>query len=153
MLTVRLATADDAVDLAKRLREADLKEIHAIGETEVAHSLLRGVQSPDPCYVAVDANDNPHVIFGTVPSPDPLIGFVWMMASDEISTHWIQLLRETKPWINTLSKHYEILANAVHADNQVHIKWLRWAGFSLLRKFELNGSLFYEFARLNTQEV
>jgi hypothetical protein len=36
----------------------------------------------------------------------------------------------------------------VHEENAVHIRWLTWAGFVLLRRVEFNGHGFYEFARM-----
>lgn len=153
MLTVRRATPEDAVDLAQRLRKADLKEIRAVGSSSPEEALLAGVHSPDPCYVAVDEEDIPHIIFGTHPSHEHFLGYIWMMASDGIRRDWVQVLRETKPWIDRIRGHYRVMANAVHADNKVHIKWLRWAGFTFLREFELNGHRFYEFAKLIPPEA
>lgn len=153
MLTVRRATPEDAVDMASRLREADLKEILAVGRSSPEESLLVGLESPDPCYVAVDEDDRPQIIFGTVPSHEHFLGYVWMMATDAIKDNWVQVLRETKPWVDRIRGHYHVLANAVHADNHVHIRWLRWAGFVFLREFEFNGSRFYEFAKLIPPEA
>jgi hypothetical protein len=152
MLTVRRATVEDALDLAPRLREEDKKELLAIGMT-VEESLLEGVHSPDPCYVAVDDEGVPQIIFGTHPSDEHFLGFIWMVGTDAVKTHWIQVLRETRPWIERIRGHYTVLANAVHADNEVHIKWLRWAGFAFLRKIEINGHEFLEFAKLIPPEV
>lgn len=153
MLTVRRATPEDAVDMASRLREADLKEILAAGRPSPEDALLSGVHSPDPCYVAVDEEDKPQIIFGTVPSPEHFLGYVWMMATDAIKDHWVQVLRESKPWIDHIRGHYQVMANAVHTENQVHIRWLRWTGFTLLREIEFNGNRFYEFAKLFPPEV
>lgn len=146
--TVRLATEADALSLASRLRKADKIEIEASGG-KAKDVLLGGVRSPDPTYVAVDENDNPHIIFGTAPSGDPLLGFVWMMATPAIKLSWIRLLRETPFWIERLYGNYSVLANVVHTENSVHIRWLKWAGFIFLRKLTYNGYEFYEFARLS----
>lgn len=148
MLTIRRATHGDAVDLAQRLRTADLKEIHAAGQHSPEEALLDGLDSPDPTYVAVDEAGVPHIIWGTSPSSDHFVGFVWMMASDGIKDHWIQILRETRPWVDRIRGHYRLLANAVHAENTTHIRWLKWAGFTFLREFEFNGHRFFEFAKL-----
>lgn len=153
MLTVRRAFPEDAVDLAKRLREADLLEIQAVGSKSPEDSLLLGVRSPDGCYVAVDETDTPHIIFGTYPSHEHFLGYVWMMASDALKEHWVQVLRETRPWIERIRGHYRVLANAVHAENTTHIRWLRWAGFTFLREFTFNGNRFYEFAKLIPPEA
>ena len=150
-MTVRAATEADALSLADRLRAADLKEIEAQGGT-ARESLLRGVRSPDPTYVAVDSEDTPHIIFGTAPSHTPVLGFVWMMATPAIRRCWVRLLRETPQWIDLMAEPYEALANAVHADNSVHIRWLKWAGFVFLRKINLSGEDFYEFARLTKRD-
>lgn len=152
MLKVRLATLEDVHSLAPRLREADLREIEANGRETALESLLAGFNSPDPTYVAVDENDVPHIIFGTHPSPEEFLGIVWMMATDSIKDHWVQVLRETKPWVNKLRGRYKLLANAVHKDNTLHIKWLRWAGFNFLQEFTVNGHTFYEFAKLTRKE-
>lgn len=146
-MTVRLATEADALSLAPRLRQADLREIEA-QKCDPKETLLLGVRSPDPTYVAVDQDDVPHIIFGTAPSPEPVLGFVWMMASPAIRRCWVRLLRETPLWIDRMAENYEVLANAVHSKNEVHIKWLKWAGFVFLRKITVFGEDFYEFARL-----
>lgn len=153
MLTIRRATHADAVDLAQRLREADLKEIRAGGINSPEEALLSGVNSPDPTYVAVDEDGVPHIIWGTHPSDEHHLGFVWMMASDGIHKHWVQILRETRPWVDRIRGHYRVLANAVHKDNIVHIRWLKWAGFTFLREFEFNGESFLEFAKLIQPEA
>lgn len=150
-MTVRKATEADALSLADRLREADLKEIESQGGKAV-DSLLRGIRSTDPTYVAVDKDGVPHIIFGTAPSHTPVLGFVWMMATPAIRRCWVRLLRETPHWIDTMAEPYEVLANAVHADNKVHIRWLKWAGFVFLRKIEIYGEDFYEFARMTKRD-
>lgn len=152
MLTVRRATPEDAVDLAKRLRKADLNEIQALGISNPEESLMRGLNGSDNCFVAVDEQDRPHIIFGTTPSDEHFLGYVWMMASDGLKENWIQVLRETRPWIDRIKGHYRVMANAVHAENKVHIKWLRWAGFTFLREYTFNGHRFYEFAQLTRLE-
>lgn len=153
MLRVRRAVPEDAKHMAPRLRKADLKEIEAVGRSSPEEALLSGIESPDPCYVAVDEADNPQIIFGTTPSPDHFLGYVWMMATDSLKENWVQVLRETKPWVDRIRGHYTVLANAVHADNKVHIRWLRWAGFIFLREFEFNGNRFYEFAKMIPPEA
>lgn len=153
MLNVRLATLEDVHSLAHRLRESDLIEIKAGGRDSPLESLLIGLNSPDPTFVAVDSNDVPHVIFGTHPSDEEFLGYVWMMASDGIKDHWIQLLRETKPWVDRLKGHYKVLANAVHKENKLHIKWLQWAGFTFLSEFTTpKGDTFIEFAKMTRLE-
>jgi len=70
------------------------------------------------------------------------------MASPEIKKCWVRLLRETSQWIDKMAEGYAVLGNMVHEENAVHIRWLTWAGFVLLRRVEFNGHGFYEFARM-----
>ena len=152
MLTVRQATPQDAISLASRLRKEDLKELQAVGSLTPEESLLFGFTSPDPCYVAVDENDVPHILGGVYPSHDQFIGYVWLVASDALSDNWVWVLRNSKYWIERIQGHYKVLANVVHAENTLHIKWLRWAGFTVLREVKFNGELFYEFAKITNPE-
>lgn len=145
MLTVRQATEEDVYDIAQRLREADLKEIRAAGYDSPEEPLLLGLRSPDSCYVAVD-NDRPLIILGTCPGPHEGLGIIWMMATDDIQKHKVRVARQTRPLVDALGARYKVLANAVHADNTLHIRWLKWAGFKILREFTFNGNRFYEFA-------
>lgn len=148
MLTVRRATKEDVLSITPRLRKEDLLEVEASGRVSPEEALFIGLYSPDGCFVAVDSEDAPQIIFGTVPSHEPFMGFVWMMGTDAIKDNWVQVLRQTSYWLEKISDGYQLLTNAVHCDNKLHIKWLRWAGFHMLRKVEVNGNSFYEFAKL-----
>lgn len=146
-LTARPARDDDLRSIAGRLRSADLKEIYAAGRSDPYEALSSPAEN-DLVLVGVDSNDIPHLIFGVGDGPTPGLGLVWMMASDTIQEHWVQVLRETRPWVQRLGSGYKVLANAVHADNELHIRWLKWAGFIFLREIEFNGNRFYEFAKI-----
>lgn len=151
MLTARQATREDVLYIAPRLRRADMREIEAGGGDPVG-SLLQGLESPDGCYVGVDDEDHPVLIFGTNPSPDPHLGWVWMMATDAVRKHRRQLLRETRQWVLQIGRKYRVLSNAVHADNTLHIRWVAWAGFTFINRFNFNGQDFLEFALIYPQE-
>lgn len=146
-LTAREAHDKDIQSLSQRLREADLREIGAVGHTD-PYGALCSSQEDSLVLVGVDEEDVPHLIFGVGDGPMPGLGMVWMMASDSIQDHWVQVLRETRPWVQRLGAGYNVLANMVHADNALHIRWLKWAGFVFLRKVEFNGHQFYEFAKI-----
>ena len=147
-MKVRKATEKDVRYLTPRLREADLLEIRATGYTDPELCLMEGLQVSDACYVAVDGDDNPVMIGGVAPSPEIFMGYGWVMASTAITKHWIPILRNTSKWINSYRGHYRLLTNVVHEKNELHIRWLRWAGFSFLRRIEMNGEGFFEFARI-----
>lgn len=151
MLNVRRAEVSDAYSLGPRLRPADKAELAITSGEDFSNTLVNGIAMSSHSYVAVDDQDVPHIIFGVVPSGVTDVGGVWMVGTPAIEDNWRQVLRETKPWVTILHNHYTLLANAVHASNHVHIRWLRWAGFKFLRKLSIKGELFYEFARLKEE--
>lgn len=152
MLTVRKARPDDAVILAQNLRKDDRDEIFATGSLDVEKTIREGIEDSLECYVAVDGNDNPEIVFGVVETTDPIFGSVWMLGTPAIEQNWIQVLRETREWLTKLFGKFKIVGNAVWTQNEVHIRWLRWAGFTFLREVEFNNNTFYEFAAINQQE-
>jgi hypothetical protein len=107
--------------------------------------------------VAVDKRNIPQIIFGVTPVPTPGIsmGAVWMMASEDYKRWWVQILRETPYWTAQLGKGYDVLTNRVHAKNSVHIRWIKWAGFSFIREYpvEKTGEPFIEFAKITNNEA
>ena len=147
MLTVRKSILQDAVELSRILRDADRMEIEALGRTPL-ESLSTGVNESPLCFTAVDEEGVPSIIWGSAPSADPDVGYVWLLASDGLKKNWVQLLRETPNAIKKVSGDYKILANACHSENKVHIRWLKWSGFTILREVYFNGNKFYEFAKL-----
>ncbi len=153
MLTVRKAKTADAALLAPRLREADVTELNITITDTIEETLLRGINDSAECFVAVSEGDIPEIVFGVVPSGDPDVGFIWMVGTDAIEANWVQVIRETRAWLDKVFGRYKLLTNSVYSDNTVHIRWLRWAGFSFLREAYINHKVFYEFATLNKQEV
>jgi hypothetical protein len=153
MLHAREATPEDLRSLAGRLREADLKEIYAAGHADPLVALQGGMGDDSLVLVGVDEEDVPHLVFGVGDTPIEGLGAVWMMASDTIKDHWVQVLRETRPWVQRIGVGYKLLSNYVHADNTLHIRWLKWAGFTFLRKVQFNNHDFYEFAKIVPKEV
>ena len=147
MLKVRKSKPQDAVELSTRLRTADRMELEALGRTPL-EALSIGVNESPLCFTAFDEEGVANIIWGSAPSPDPEVGYVWLLASNGLKKNWVQLLRETPNAIKMVSGDYGVLANAVHAENKVHIRWLRWAGFTMLREVQINGNKFYEFAKL-----
>jgi len=150
-LTVREATDNDLRSLSQRLREADLREIEAAGHSDPYRALSSSSEG-SLVLVGVDEEDVAQLIFGVGPGPVEGLGIVWMMASDTIKEYWVQVLRETHPWVQRIGAGYKALANMVHADNKLHIRWLKWSGFIFLREVSYKGHKFYEFAKIVNHE-
>lgn len=149
---VRPASPSDALWLAPRLREADKAEVRAASGLDPAVALDFAVRSSRPSLAMMGDQGGCIGLFGAAPTVDPLAGIVWMLATDDLERHSRQFLRESRPWIGQLHRAYPLLFNFVDARNEIHIRWLRWCGFTFINRHEEFGverRPFYEFVRIN----
>jgi hypothetical protein len=111
--------------------------------------LPRGAAS-DPCYAVVEGGQV-LALFGAIPSARrPETGVVWLLGSEELAAHASFIVRSSKAWIAKLHERYRVLGNYVDARNEVHVRWLRWCGFTFVRRIERFGVIglpFYEVRR------
>ena len=103
--------------------------------------------------VEEDDTDIPIAMFGVAPVQDRKEwGSIWMLGTDDITDLVpISFLRCCKRFLPTFLSPYEMVFNLVDHRNTVHIKWLKWMGFSIIREvsYSPSNNKFYEFARLN----
>jgi len=148
MIHVRPFEPADAGALAPRLRAADLREIDAATGERALDAIERCTRSSDPCLSVVDGQVI--AVFGVVPD-GPERGIVWMVGSDEIASRAIPFARIMRPWVGRLQERYRILWNFADARNEVHLRWIRWCGFTIHRTLEAHGVgrvPFCEFSRV-----
>ncbi|HUT91741.1 MAG TPA: phage protein Gp13 family protein [Thermoguttaceae bacterium] len=152
---VRPSTVDDAARLAATIRSADRDEIRANSGKLPIDALVAGIQWSDPCLSVVYHNDV-LAMFGVVPTGTEKVGAVWMLASNLLEPNRlprraaIRFLRRSIPWVDWLNEQWPLLWNVVDARNTLHIQWLEWSGFKLLRTVEQYGferRPFIEFSR------
>jgi hypothetical protein len=152
MLSVRPVSAGDAEALSPRLRAADLREIKATAGDDPLLVLRQSIAWSEPCYAVVDETNAPLAVFGA--SPDPVqagVGRIWLLGGDDLPRHSITFLRHSREWIEKLHQHYPVLWNYIDARNDVHLRWLHWCGFRILRRIEHHGPErrpFYEFEKV-----
>jgi len=150
MIVIMSAVIGHAEQLAGRLRKADLREIEAAAGEEPLAVLTNGIACSDPCYTVSDGC-HPLAIFGVV--PDACIegvGRIWFLGADDLRNHSFTFIRHSRRWVARLHERYPVLWNYIDARNDLHIRWLRWCGFTLLRRIEDYGVArlpFYEFER------
>tara|TARA_R100001082_G_C4330102_1_gene145199 strand:+ start:555 stop:1016 length:462 start_codon:yes stop_codon:yes gene_type:complete len=150
-LIVRQSIIPDCYSIAPRMREADKKEVSALGRKDTLSPLLDGFVQSYCCYTLVDKQNIPHAMFGCCPSKEfPNMASIWLLGTDDIFTYRMSFLKLSKKYLKIISEPYNLVFNIVHKDNVVHIKWLQWLGFSFLRKISYgeNNEHFYEFARI-----
>jgi hypothetical protein len=130
------------------LRDADMLELtEANLEPELA--LAMGLAMSQPYAFTVTVEGIPAAMFGVCPDaryPDAEAGVVWLLGTDRILKIRRQFLRESLDWIDEIASQYSVLGNSVHCANLVHIRWLKWLGFTFIKA---NGPM-VEFARISS---
>lgn len=148
---VRRSVIGDAEDLAPRLRPDDVREVYASGSHGPLRALQGGLYHSKHCLTVTDENNTPQIMFGVCGVMEEDLGYIWLLGSDFLDKHPIHFLRMTPKWLDAFHSDYPLLGNLVDARNTLHIKCLRWFGFSFLREVPGNGPgnlPFLEFARL-----
>jgi len=127
-----LATRADAIELAPRLRKADLEELsHGTGlPPEIA---LRYALSLSNIAHAVVWRGRVVALFGIVGElrwdDGKPAGYPWMLASDDLVKIRKSFLRECRGYVEGWLEYHGLLEGYVWVENEVHIQWLRWLGF------------------------
>ena len=136
---IRKATKEDARDIASRLRHEDRREALDYIGVSPALILPHATENPDT-WVGCGDDGRPEVIFGVEPLEGVEgVGIVWLMATEEIARDYkkqIQFLRKSREVIEDLQDKYPILGNYVDERNELHLKWCKWLGFSVLKRVE-----------------
>lgn len=145
---VRCYQPGDEIQLAPRLRQADLREIEAASDLDPVDALQVGAALSVPSCTIIGNDGQVAGMFGVV--PEDHFGRVWLLGSDALVTKPLsrQFLKECKQYLSGLEKLYPALGNVIDARNTVHIKWLRWLGFTFIRQVEIQGRPFWEFIKL-----
>jgi hypothetical protein len=157
MISVRPARWGDAADVAPRLRIADLQEVSAsLGESPIS-VLEEGIAESDPCYAVTDKAGSVLALFGVVPQVgDEGVGRIWLLGSQELVAERFYFARNSRLWVDCLQDRYSVLWNWVDARNEVHIRWLKWCGFTLTgvdETYGVEGRPFYEFKRIRDNRL
>lgn len=148
---IELSRDGDAAELAPLVGEMDRQEIwEATGNSPNAELYLAQCRSV-PCWSIRRRSDKGIVaMLGVVPlMPD--VGRVWMLASPELTFRPGLFLRHARPFLERIQRRYPLLFNTVAEFQYAHIRWLRWMGFTFIRRWPHYGHAetpFLEFARL-----
>lgn len=139
--------------VAEFMREEDVAEIKAAAGHDPQRALLHSFFKGDPCMTMVGRDGRPMGMWGVVPQRDD-VGCVWMLCTDDLVRDRInsmRFLREAPGHLNRIQARYRVLFNFADARNVVHIKWLRWMGFTFIAShpnYGTEGRLFHEFVRI-----
>ena len=155
---VREATWADLPILSADLRAADIAEIKAFSgntpEGAIAGA-LNTLDSGGRALVACLPNGIPAAIFGVAPSVKPGVGIVWMVATNQFQSLSRQFLREGREALMDLCEGYRLIFNFTDARNSVHHRWIKWMGFTIIKRHEALGHAglpFLEFVKIMETE-
>jgi len=146
------ATMADAKELAETLREEDRREIVDISGQTPLHNFQLAVLIAKPCLVMRTHEGELVGIVGVVPVGLNR-GAIAMSGTRLIEQIPKAFLRGSRDVLAYLERHYETLFNVCDARNHVHLKWLKWLGFSLIRRQDNYGVgkiEVIEFAKIST---
>jgi hypothetical protein len=152
---VRPALPGDEFVLIPNLRKADREECLALG-VPPDQALIESVRISTACFSIVKGDDIIGM-FGCGPSPtsDPniSIGSIWLLGSPRIQEIKYTFLRQCKHWTQVLHSDYEVLWNWADSRNDVHLKWLRWLGFKIIKTeaIGVNGETFHQFLSIRSK--
>lgn len=144
---VRPSIKKDIHYIAKRLRKEDKRELKAAGTQSIVRLLKEGLHTSRPCLTLLTPDDIPCGLLGVVPVTF-FYGRIWMLCTDKLPEYPIHVLKHSREWVNNLNLIYPIIGNAVDLRNEVHIKWLKWCGFTFLNKYQTcNNTVFQYFMK------
>jgi hypothetical protein len=131
------------------LRPEDRREVEEIGGRPALHHFLLGVLISEPSLTLRDLNGDLVGIAGVVPDIRGN-GVIWMSGTTLVESRKTAFLRGSRHVLAEFHRRYDTLYNICDARNEVHVKWLRWLGFSLLHKYPAGPHAVpvYEFARI-----
>ena len=122
---VRLKTlAPEHAKIAPYLRQEDKDEIKALSGLSPETAVAFSIASSQTGYAAYYDGELT-AIFGI--SGDE----IWLVGTDIITEHPVTFFRVSRKIFHELSKGYEYLHNCVDARNKLHLRWLKWLGFTI----------------------
>jgi hypothetical protein len=135
--------------LAEYLRIADLRELQATTAETPEAALDRLLCQSAPCLALLGKGNVIVGMFGAVPS-DTHSGEAWLLGTDEFTKNPREIARLTHEWVPRLHQQYPFLWCTADARNEVHLRWLSWAGFTrtaTLESYGIEGRCFHCFGR------
>ena len=147
----RNTSQDDIPFLAMNLRDADKAEIAAASGLATEVALERGYLHSKRCKTVCMSDGTPAAIYGVGDTDIKGLGSIWLLATPDLIKIQRQFLRECREGIAELSQGYSCVFNYTDARNTVHHRWLKWCGFTFIKKHNHfgNGKLpFLEFVKI-----
>jgi len=149
----RPATPADIAFVADDMRPEDVAEVKAQSGATPRDALLYCLLKSKPCMAMVGRHGSVVGVWGVIPENETA-GRVWMLGRQAMlddAGDRRTFLRQSRIELAKLQAQYPVLFNVVDARNEVHVRWLRYMGFTFICKhpnWGPEGRLFYEFVRV-----
>lgn len=150
----RRSVVKDILPVANKMRQEDADEVRAGSGQTPAEALLYCFFKGDPCMTMVGRRGRPMGMWGVVPQEEDL-GRIWLLGTDEMvddPINRLRFLREARGYLAEVGGRYRVLFNYADARNAIHVKWLRWMGFTFIAEhpnYGHEGRMFLEFVRMD----
>lgn len=145
-VTFREPTPSDLDWLAEHMRAIDKLECRVAGGHDPREALQLGADHSLWAYVA-EVDGHPVCAFGV--ASESLLGDgegrPWMLCAEGIERHARAILICSRRFLREMQASFETLANIVHADNRIAIRYLKWCGFLFGDAFVHEGERFLPF--------
>ena len=140
--------------IAENMRQPDIDEVKAFSGLSPMDAMLNGFDATIMPITIHSKEEGPCGMFGCCPSYRDGVSAatVWLLGTEAITKNSIRFLRESRYWLDTVTKDYDLVFNCIDKRNTVHIKWLQWLKFSLIREipeFGVENRPFIEFVKVN----
>jgi hypothetical protein len=132
---IRATTLDDLPKLARNMSKEDVTEVREVAGYTPMEALALGYMHSNPCVTGIDADGNVVCMFGVTPYGDGT-GAIWLLSTDAIKEHALELIREGRKWLAEQAGRYSKLMNVVHAEHITHIRLIKAMGFTLLEPID-----------------
>jgi hypothetical protein len=138
--------------ISENLRPADLAEIQATlgADVDPFWALFESWDFSVLSWLILDSSGLPIGIMGVAPFVVPKIGVAWMLGTDGVEREALSIGRQTRRYVAEMHEIYPTLWANVDARNELSMRWLAWAGFSLTDanlSYGPQRRLFLEFIR------
>ena len=150
--TWRKSILSDVVELAANMRQEDKEEVLAYSGSSPQEALFYCFFNSKPCMTMVGRKGNLMGMYGVVPC-SPKVGRIWMLGHKTMINDYKDVrdcLKYSPIELQKFHCNYPLLYNYVDERNTTHIKWIKWMGFSIIKKhatFGAAGIPFYEFVK------
>lgn len=127
ILVLRRARPEDIPTLVPKLRAADRLELELSAGPDIEATLLKAITTPGE-NLAGEIDGELVGVGGCAFHGD--VGVPWMVGTDRLVKSPLALHQLGVTSIERYAPQCAVLTNYVHAENHLHIRWLKRLGFS-----------------------